>query len=311
MKNYLHNEFLQSEEWAHFQKRAGKKVFGVRTEGLTSKIFKEIFLRNKSFLFVPRGPAGEINEKNLKKWLDKVKEIAKEERVVFVHIEPPWPLENKNNELLLKLGCQKSVKEIEPQSTYLLDISPPAEEIFRNFVRGMRYNINYSEKHGLKAVIKEDGDSINDFLRILESVKNNLDFKPFSENYYRAMGEELLGKIAKIINIEKDGKVISSTIFIFFNKRATALHTFALEQCKKFKCLSFALWHGILHAQSLGCREFDFWGSEDYNKDLQGSAQLKRNFNAYKYTYGNPLDYVIDKKYYFLWKIYKKILKMI
>lgn len=307
LQKYEHNEFLQSDEWAGFQRKLGRKVFEIKTNGLSSKIIKQDFPFGKNFLFVPRGPVGGTNKKNLWVWLNKLKELGKQEKAIFIHIEPQWSMGHKNSEALINHGCKKSEKKIEPLSTYLLGISPSTEEIFKNLSRGMRYNINYSQRHGLKALIKEDRESVDDFIKILGTVKNNLKFKPFSENYYKIMAEELLGNIMKIISIEYENKIISSTIFIFFNNRATALHTFAIDECKKLKCLSFALWQGILHAKTLGCNEFDFWGSEDCNKKLQGSAQLKKYFNAYKYEYAEPLDCVLDKKYYFLWKIYRKL----
>ncbi|NOY35529.1 MAG: peptidoglycan bridge formation glycyltransferase FemA/FemB family protein [bacterium] len=300
-------EFLQSEEWADFQEAAGAEVFKVEAGGLSSFAVKQNFLGKKTILFVPRGPVGEANEKDLKEWLDKIKALGKKENAAFVHIEPPLAKGSENGERLKKFGCVKSPKKINPQATYLLDIAPSEEELFRNLSRGMRYNIKYSERHGLKPIFREDKGAINDFLEVFGEAKKNLKFRAFSEKYYETMGEKLLGNIAKIISLEYEGKIISSTIFVFYGGRATALHTFALPECKKLKCLSFALWNGILRAKEAGCREFDFWGSEDHNAGLAGSGQLKKFFNARKHEYSEPLDCVIDKKYYLLWKIYKKL----
>jgi len=266
----------------------------------------------KTVVFVPRGPIGEVNEKNLKEWLEKLNDLSKKENAVFIHIEPPWAKEDEKGSLLKKSGCVSSPKKINPVSTYLLDISPPEEALFRNLSRGMRYNIKYSEKRGLKPVFRGDAGAIKDFLKVFGETKNNLRFKPFPEEYYRAMGEKLLGPngIAKIISLEHNGKIISSTMFVFYEGRATALHTFALPECRKLKCLSFALWNGILRAKDAGCREFDFWGSEEHNDGLAGSGQLKRFFNARKFEYSEPFDLVLDKKYYLLWKIYRKLKKL-
>jgi len=303
----LNREFLQSEEWAGFQKAAGNEVFEIKTSALSSFVIKQKFLGKKTILFVPRGPVGEATEENLKEWLNEIKKLGKKESAAFVHIEPSWAKENEAGKLLKKLGCEKSPKLVNPQITSLLDILLSEEELFKNLSRGMRYNIKYSERHGLKAEIKENANDINEFLEVFREAKKDLRFKPFPESYYKTMGEKLLGNIAKIISLEYNGKIISSTIFVFYGNRATALHTFALAECKKLKCLSFALWNGILLAKKLGYTEFDFWGSGNHNSGLEGSGQLKKFFNAHEHTYSGPLDCVIDKKYYLLWKIYRKL----
>jgi len=300
-------EFLQSEEWRDFQKSAGNEVFEIKTNALSSFVIKQKFLGKKTILFVPRGPIGEASEENLKEWLNKIKKLGERERATFIHIEPAWVEGSEAGEFLKKLGCKKSPKLVNPRITSLLDILPSKEELFKNLSRGMRYNIKYSERHGLKVKIKETPTDINEFLEVFNGAKENLRFKPFHESYYKAMGEKLLGNIAKIISLEYNGEIISSTIFVFYGNRATALHTFALAECKKLKCLSFALWNGILLAKELGYTEFDFWGSGNHNSGLEGSGQLKKYFNAHEHVYSDPLDCVIDKKYYLLWKIYRKL----
>ena len=302
----IQREFLQSEEWKNFQQNLGIEAFEVSHQGIHSLVCQMHFISNKSFLFIPRGPWGEAGADNIQGWIEKLKEEGKRRRSVFIHLEPAYGRGNPLEAQLVKFGFKPSPKEIEPRSTYFLELNRPLPEIFQSFRRGMRYNIKYSEREGLELKIREDNEAAENFIGLYRKTASGLRYKPFPENYYRLMCQTLLGKIAKIFEIRYQGKIISSTIFIFYNKRATALHTFALPQCKKLKCLSYALFQGIAYAKENGFEIFDFWGARN-KKGLEGSAQLKENFNAKIQEYGAPLDYVLDKKYYHLWKIYRKI----
>src|SRR3989344_4833223 len=95
-------DFLQSKEWAEFQRSLGREVFEYEKEGISAKIIKHdlSFGRfrtgpfGKNYLYIPHGPKMDFNKMtggfknpvaNFVKWLY---ELGKKEKSIFIKSEP-------------------------------------------------------------------------------------------------------------------------------------------------------------------------------------------------------------------------------
>src|SRR4030042_2145061 len=89
--------FLQSWEWGEFQEVVGRKVWRIGDgESWQAQIIKHDLPFGKSYLYCPGGLAAseKLKIKNkksqpkIKNFLEKVREIAKQENSIFLKIEP-------------------------------------------------------------------------------------------------------------------------------------------------------------------------------------------------------------------------------
>jgi len=165
------NSFLQSSAWADFQKSLGRKVWQVDS----INIIKYNLPFGKSYLysphcegkFLPRTFCKGIEESYLgkqekvrglsKSFLEKVKEIAKEENAIFWKVEPKKLLEN--------FGLKKG-QDIQPSKTLILDITKSEQELLKQMHSKTRYNIRLAEKKNIE--IRKDKSRFEDFWRLTQ-----------------------------------------------------------------------------------------------------------------------------------------------
>src|SRR3989344_8763442 len=97
------DSFLQSFEWGELQERSSKKVFRLKVceDGDTfvqAQVIKEALL-SKNYLYIPYGPIFRNNlglsrqKACFKILLNEIHKLARNEKSVFLRIEPLVPLE--------------------------------------------------------------------------------------------------------------------------------------------------------------------------------------------------------------------------
>src|SRR3989344_9655234 len=86
--------FLQTEEWLKFQESNGHKTWRFDDGKIKANIIKLGLPIGKSMLYVPHGPEIDFEDiggglKNeLSNFIKYLKDLAKEEKAIFVKIEP-------------------------------------------------------------------------------------------------------------------------------------------------------------------------------------------------------------------------------
>lgn len=108
----MEKSFLQSEEWADFQKRLGRNVWQI--DGIN--VIEHVLPKSKTYLYSPRPNLLQ----NFENFISKIKNLAKKENTIFFKIEP------QNQIDLTKYGFKKS-NNVQPLKTIILDISKPEQ----------------------------------------------------------------------------------------------------------------------------------------------------------------------------------------
>ena len=137
----MNTNILQTKAWEKFLSDEGSKTFYLEGEDYTAMcVLKTTPVGN--YLFLPYGPSLE-SEKYLKPALKEIKKLAEEQKAVFVRIEPTVQLSEKT----VKANELKKVKNVDPQSTVVLDLTKSEDEILANFEKKKRqYFRNYIKK---------------------------------------------------------------------------------------------------------------------------------------------------------------------
>jgi len=287
--------FLQSEEWADFQRRLGRNVW--RISGVN--IIEHRLPIGKAYLYSPRL----ILPQNSDEFIKEIKDIAKKENAVFLKLEFG---SNIDGNLLKKIGFRKS-NNIQPFKTIILDITKPEEELLNQMHPKMRYNIGLAQKKGID--IKKDKGNFEEFWELIQQTSERDGFKPYPRTYYE--------KILEIPGIELftaeypstslgTSEIIAANIVLFHKNTAIYLHGATSYEHRNLMAAPLLQWEQIKEAKKRGCTEYDFWGMDEIR--WPGVTRFKRGFGGQEIAYPGAYDLIFQPFWYLIYKIAKKFL---
>lgn len=309
--------FLQSVEWSDFQERNSRKIWLLKIEEGGERLaqlllIKEIFLKDKNFLYIPFGPTFrndlllDIKKSVLSLILKTVGEIAKSENSVFLKIEPSSFLPSGRDFLL-----KPALKRIQPQKTLILDLRKPEEEIFNNFHLKTRYHIRLAEKKGVVVSWMNKNNSnlesdVDIFYNILTRTADRQDFGIYPKDYYRKFLDVYTNDFKTDLFLAKyQNEFIAANIVVFFGKRATYLHGGLDYQYRSLRAPFILHWQQIREAKKRGYTEYDFWGIDE--KKWPGLTYFKKNFGGREFTYPLGIDLIFNGFWYLLYKVLRTL----
>lgn len=320
--------FLQSFEWGDFQQEVGRKVWRVKIfEESKIYLFAQIFLHflpfNKSYFYCPHGPVVDFEaepskrNENLKKSLELLrnyfKSFSQDEGAIFFRLEPSWQeTEKEKIEILRNLGFRKSLNEIQPKDTLILDLTKSEEELLKEMHHKTRYNIRLARKRGVKIYQTTSSSEIEIFYRLLTQTTKRDKFSSHPKEYYQKQ-LEILGKkgFLKLFFAEYQKQVIAAILVSFYNQRATYLHGALDFNFRNLMAPHLLQMEAILTAKRLGCKIYDFWGIAPSgavsHHPWQGITRFKRGFGGKEINYLGGWDYVFNKFWYLGYNLSHKL----
>lgn len=302
--------FLQSFEWGEFQKMLSKKVWRMELREREKTLLQAQIIKEKrffkSYLYLPYGPIFNLEtslsdrEKALSVLLENIQSLAHKEKAFFFRVEPISPLFSISG-----FDFQNPAVRTQPQKTMVLDLGKTEEELLRSFRKRTRYNIRLAEKKGVEIKISDRYSDI--FYKLLKKTKERQGFRSYPEIYYK--------KLFRVNNdyfkvnlflAEYQNEVIVASIIIFFDGRATSLHTGSDSEYSAFKAPYLLRWKTILEAKKRGYKEYDLWGIDE--KKWPGVTHLKKSFRGREVEYGPAEDIVFEQNWYKIYKIIRKLI---
>jgi lipid II:glycine glycyltransferase (peptidoglycan interpeptide bridge formation enzyme) len=280
--------FLQSDEWADFQKQLGRRVWQVG--GIN--VIEHKLLIKKSYLYSPR--ANPIQ--NIDEFIQKIREIAKKENAIFFKTDLQNPVD------LQKFGFKKS-KNIQPLRTIILDITKSEQEILNQMHSKTRYNINLAQKKGIILRMGNSQHDFEEFWKLVLKTGKRDGFHHYPKTYYVQM---LNIPGVKLFLAEFDGKIIIANIVMFYEKTAIYLHGASDYEYRNLMAAPLLQWHQILEAKRAGCTEYDFWGIDEIK--WPGVTRFKKGFGGKEITYPGAFDLIFQSFWYRIYKVAKKFL---
>lgn len=300
--------FLQSYQWGEFQELLNRKIWRIETQGLKGLIIKHDLPLGKNYLYCPRGPI--VQGGDISVFLKEVKKITQQEKSIFFKIEPEIDLN------LTDYGFKKSLKEIQSSKTIILDIDKSKEELLEQMHHKTRYNIRLAEKKGVtvQEIDLKDKESINIFINLLEQTAQRDKFYIHSKEHYQKM-LEVLGKdgIVKLFLAKYQDKIIAGTLNSFFNQTAIYLHGASDYSHRNLMASYLLQWQAIIQAKEQGLKYYDFGGINQ--EKWPGVTRFKKGFlpcrqagNDQETHYPGAFDLVLNKFWFFIYKIARKVL---
>ncbi len=324
--------FLQSWNWGEFQKSLGNKVwrFGLYenqyhrpvygTDGglvAVALVIKHT-ARRGSFLIVPHGPvtAQSIAQSQpsteqsssalavLKVLLERLKKLAREEKVDFIRISPIWERLPENEKLFKDLKFRLRPLHTHPESSWKLNIEPSEEDLMNGMRKTTRYLIKQAEKNNDIEIIQSfDLKDVEEFNKMHLEVVKKQNFVPFSLEYFEkeflAFAED---KQVALFLAKYKGKLVAASYGIFWSNMAFYHHAALLTEYKKVPAAYLLQWTAIKEAKNRGCKIYDFWGYSDPVKNpkhpYSGPTLFKMGFGGYKEEYVMTQDLPTSQKYW-------------
>ncbi len=304
--------FLQSWNWGEFQKSLGNKIwrFGIQENELVSValVIKHTAKRG-SFLLVPHGPTTNNQDTGnkshiLKVLMEKLKELAKEEKVDFIRVSPIWERTAENEELFKDLGFRLRPLHTHPESSWKLNIEPSDDQLMQGMRKTTRYLIKQAKSNKDIEIFQSTNiKDIEVFNEMHLEVVKKQKFVPFSLEYFKKEFSAFApdNQIA-LFFAKYQGNIIAASYGIFWSKMAFYHHAALLPEYKKIPASYLLQWEAIKEAKKRGCNVYDFWGYSDpvkYPKHpYSGPTLFKMGFGGHKEEYVKTQDFIISQKYW-------------
>ena len=335
--------FLSSWNWGEFNRTMGNKIWRLgifeNNELVSVALVVKIVAKRGTFLLVPHGPSTisnfqgvvggwrPISKQNvLKILLEKLKEIAKEERTDFIRISPIWERNEENNEIFKKLRFKEAPLHMHPEASWKLDLRHSEEELLMQMRKTTRYLIRQAQKNSdieifqsskveelrssppsLRSVIED----VEIFNKLYQEVVDLQHFVPFSLEYLR--NEFLAFSQDAQISLffgEYKGEIVASAFVLFWSKIGFYHHAALSPKCHKIPIAYLLQWEAIKEAKKRGCDCYDFWGyvnpEENPKHPWAGPTLFKMGFGGKPYGYVKTQDFPLFKKYWLTY-IFEKL----
>jgi len=323
-KKHAFSTIHQSFAWGDFQRmipgRGESWILGVmddKDEFLGSAlIYKNSLPFNLSWLYCPRGPLFDFVDKEVfEKLMEGIKEIAKEEKAVFLRVDPPVEKDGKGLQYAEKFLKEYKFKpahaEFQPSTTLMIDLKQSEEEILAGMKQKGRYNIKVARKKGV-TVRKSDGSEkdYQDFYNLLKDTASRDKFAAHDKDFYVNM-MEALGDNAEMFLAEKGAKVIAGIIVTYFGDTATYYFGASGNEYRNLMAPYLLQFHAIKAAKEKGQAWYDFLGiaPENAGNDhpLFGVTEFKKKFGGKVVDFMKAKEFVYKPFWYFVMKMRKKV----
>ena len=299
--------FLQSREWLDFQESVGRKVWRCDDGSSKAYIIKLNLLFGKNYLYFPHGPEihlGNIDggfKNELARFIGFLKNLAREEKSIFVKIEP---LADTVIELIYRRGFRRSSKQVQPYRTALINLNLPVDEMLERMHHKTRYNIRLAEKHGIKVELSRDTES---FLKLLDKTSERDNFSLHSKSYYKKMLEFLgdRGEIkTDLIMAYHNSVPVAGAIILKYRGVGYYLHGASDYKFRSMMAPYALHWEIIKYLKNSGQTHYDFWGINP--RKWPGVTRFKLGWGGDLIEHPGSFDLSISRFWYFMYRLARR-----
>lgn len=326
---YPEANFLQSPAYGKMNRLLGLKVI---EEDLSSfgdlgralMIVREA--KRGRYLEIPCGPLinwGDIEV--VRKTMERIEEVARAEKCVFVRIRPQLTASRENLAKLEKLGLRKSPMHLAAEHTVMIDLNKTEEELLANMRRQTRYEVRRADKFKITVTRDNSEEIFREFHAVQVETAKRQGFVPpdlktllaereaFSKNAWiyvarTEMDAEVSGEDAGAI-IEARKKTpksqaaapIAYGLIIADGKEGDYYEAASTDLNRKIPGAYALLWQVMRDLKKAGYERFNLWGIAPANQPNHRYAKVttfKTGFGGEIIEYIPAHDLVISKTRY-------------
>lgn len=300
----------QSTEWKKLQDDLGEVSFLEQGNGYHYlAILKSTPVG--SYLYLPYGPVFETKQ-GLENSLKSLKNLTKRQGAIFTRVEPQSSLFIDH----LPSIAEKS-HDLNPKETWILDLDSAT---YQNKIpsRLMRYYKSAGKK-GLTIETSHDPEDIHYLLDLQKKLAKDKKISTFSEKYLKTELKQPFATLylVKYHDSDNDNREEVIAAGLVFDDKTTRynLQGAQSEQGRKLHATGILTVQLIIDAAKNHLKTFDFWGIAPDNAPADhpwaGFTTFKKTFNGREEDYSGTYDLVYNSLKYQLYKIFRKLNRII
>ena len=317
---------LQSAAYASVKNGSGWQVRFLVLEAPGSASYNLVLEKNFPILgrlwYLIKGPDLATPE-DLKPALEACAALARSRKlnVFTIKIEPDLVDAPGTQAILARSGMVKAPNIQSNDSTALLDISSPTEQVFKAISSRARNAIRRAEREGCEVVQKEQGpETYRALYELMADTVNAKGSMPLrSYEYYEQFWDEFCNRgQGSFFFAYEDGKPSVGAFVINYGAKATYKDGGSLQNRKQYGDSHLVQWAAIRRMQELGCTEYDFCGTppsariKDKTHNLFGMGMFKTSFTKTVTDFVGCHDYILSPLKHRLWvagaeKVFRRI----
>ncbi|HXH26653.1 MAG TPA: peptidoglycan bridge formation glycyltransferase FemA/FemB family protein [Candidatus Acidoferrum sp.] len=301
----LNAHFLQSSEWAEFQRALKRKVLFASGEGWSwMAILEKGQLGSR--LYCPYGPTAN-SWQAFTKALSVLTACAKIQHVAYVRVEPQTPLEEAD---FSDFKLVKAHRDIQPRYTFVKDLTRPENELLAEMSATNRNLYRTAGNKGLRFRSSIHPDEVAIFLGMIHEVAGRNDIVVHGDWYYKRMVEALmpLGAL-KLYIAEADGQPVASSLVFDSPTTRYYAHAANYAAARKLHPGTPLLAHMIFDAKAAGQTHFDFFGvspPDEPSHRWAGFTQFKESFGGEVVDMHGTWEISVNKIFYNTYRLATK-----
>jgi lipid II:glycine glycyltransferase (peptidoglycan interpeptide bridge formation enzyme) len=320
--NKLVTHPLQSFEWGQFREKEGVKVIRRGfTDGnnLISGFQLTIHKVPKTNYTIGYLPKGEIPTTAL---INELKQIGKQEKCIFIQLEPNIVKTETNSQLLTaNYQLRRAAHPLFTKFTFILDISKSEEELLTDMHPKTRYNIKVAKKHNVFVTEDNSVKAFEAYWRITKEKTKRQGFYAHTKKYHLLQWQtipHILKSTDQTNNLTShlftaayEGKILTALLFFVFHDTLYYPYGASSNEHRNVMHSNLTMWEGIRFGKRLDLKKFDMWGSLGLEPDPKdpwyGFHDFKRKFGPEHVEFIGSYDLVINPAMYQAYKVADKL----
>lgn len=294
--------FLQSPEYGRMNEILGcKTIF----EDFGGKGWALMIVRDAKrgrYLEIPCGPLIDWSDfKAVEAVFQRIREIAKAEKCVFVRVRPQMLATEENLKKLARLGLKRSPMHLAAEHTVMIDLSRTEEEMLSSMRRQTRYEVRRSEKLGILVEKSNSEEIFKEFHRVQTETARRQNFVPPDLRTLMAEREAFSENIMIYKATTEAGEAVAYGLIIRGGKEADYYEAASTELNHKLPGAYALLWQAMKDLKTAGDERFNLWGiapAGQPNHRYAGVTTFKTGFGGEVVEFVPAHDLVISKMRY-------------
>jgi lipid II:glycine glycyltransferase (peptidoglycan interpeptide bridge formation enzyme) len=235
---------------------------------------------------------------------------ARKLNVFAIKVEPDITASPEAQAELEAAGLLKAPNIQSNDSTALLDISAPENDVFRSISSRARNAIRRAEREGCEVVLQEQGPetyrALYDLMADTVKAKGSMPLRSYE--YYSRFWDEFCDRgQGSFFFTYEDGKPSVGAFVINYGSKATYKDGGSTQNRKQYGDSHLVQWAAIRRMKELGCTEYDFCGTppaariKDRSHNLYGMGMFKTSFSKTVTDFVGCYDFVLSPLRHRLW----------
>jgi len=297
--------FLQTPEWAMFQKSLGRRVWRLDDGFIKANVIRHDVRLGQNYLYIPHGP--ELNyglggiRNELRHFTALIRRIAWQNNSMFIKMEP---LDDAAVELMFRNGMKlkPSRQHIQPNRTVVVDLTRSEDDLLSALHHKTRYNINLAERRG---VTMTAGDDVDVFFKLLAKTSEHDAFRTHPKEYYECLLSFFRpgkGPVqTKLYLAWWEHKPIAGVIMLEYDHTAYYLHGALDRDHRSLMAPHLMHWRLMREYKRMGALAYDFWGIDA--RRWPGVTRFKLGFGGREVEYPGTFDFTVRPFWHMLYRI--------